>query len=348
MNLRRRGKSRAALRWPPRQSGGISCQASLRVFPAKWPVAMRQSSPVSQASPTGSGRLVFCGKSGARERTPQMRGEKIGSMRKGSGFMGCIECARARRKGNFRADGGRVSSKSGSRKLNGGFGAREKTFHAAEAFVNAVNRGGVGKTEISGSAEGFAGHQRDLYFLEQQARNLRAALAESLVRGAVGQVRGDIRESVERAAGPFASDAIDSTQALDDALAAPRVLGKHDRNGIHRASHGRESGVLGDGCGIRGGLALQLDQGLDERLGRERVADAPAGHGKRFGNRTDDNHAGLGTGDTSNRERLVRFINEVRVALIAHEPDVMLFANGENALVFLWRDDSARRIARRI
>jgi len=72
--------------WLPRHSAGISVQAAPSVFPVNGPEAMRQSTPVSQASPSGSVRLDFSGKSGASERAPQRRGLKMGTMRVGVGL----------------------------------------------------------------------------------------------------------------------------------------------------------------------------------------------------------------------------------------------------------------------
>src|SRR5262249_31758021 len=71
----------------PRQSAGISRQASASDIPAKEPLAIVHFTSESQASPMGSVRLDFWGKSGASEREPQRRGLKVGSMRNGSGFM---------------------------------------------------------------------------------------------------------------------------------------------------------------------------------------------------------------------------------------------------------------------
>src|ERR1700686_490737 len=88
MNLTRIGKSAQEARRAPRQFTGISCHAAPSVLPAKGPVAILQSTPVSQASPKGSARWDFSGKSGASEREPQRRGLKIGSMRNGSELMG--------------------------------------------------------------------------------------------------------------------------------------------------------------------------------------------------------------------------------------------------------------------
>src|SRR6266852_9594563 len=85
MNFTRIGKSLQEVRRVPRHSAGISLHAVPSVFSLKGPVAILQSTPVSQASPSGSVRLDFSGKSGSSEREPQRRGLKIGAMRIGSG-----------------------------------------------------------------------------------------------------------------------------------------------------------------------------------------------------------------------------------------------------------------------
>src|SRR6266852_3721358 len=97
MNLTRIGKSGMAVSLVPRHSGGISPHAAPKVFPAKGPVAILQSTPVSQASPSGSVRFDFSGKSGANERAPQRRGLKMGSMRVGVGLT-VYDAASAREK----------------------------------------------------------------------------------------------------------------------------------------------------------------------------------------------------------------------------------------------------------
>src|SRR6266446_3225224 len=89
INFTRRGKSLVEARLVPRHSAGISAQASPSVFPANGPDAILQSTPVSHASPSGSLRFDFSGKTGASERAPQILGLKMGSMRVGVGFTGC-------------------------------------------------------------------------------------------------------------------------------------------------------------------------------------------------------------------------------------------------------------------
>jgi len=93
INFTRRGKSATEASCAPRQFAGISVQASPSVFPSYGPEAILQSTPVSHASPSGSVKLDFSGKSGANERAPQIRGLKMGSMRVGVGFTRLIELA---------------------------------------------------------------------------------------------------------------------------------------------------------------------------------------------------------------------------------------------------------------
>ncbi len=88
INFTSNGKSGLEASLLPRHSADISRQASPSVFPANGPLEMRQSTPVSQASPSGSVRFVLSGNRGARDLAPQIRGLKMGSIRRGSGFSG--------------------------------------------------------------------------------------------------------------------------------------------------------------------------------------------------------------------------------------------------------------------
>src|SRR5580704_9614845 len=137
MNFTRSGNSSPSANCAPRHSEGIARHASRSVLPRNSEVATRQSSPVSQASPSGSARFDFSGKSGASDRAPQMRGLKIGSSRWGAGF-----------------------------KLSSGLSPREEAIETAQPFVDALDRGGVGKAQISGRAERIARHERNARFVE--------------------------------------------------------------------------------------------------------------------------------------------------------------------------------------
>ena len=69
----------------PFQVRGISRQLSPKDFPSYGPFATRELSAVSQASPIGSSKLICSGNNGARERVPQGRGLKYGSIRVSAG-----------------------------------------------------------------------------------------------------------------------------------------------------------------------------------------------------------------------------------------------------------------------
>src|SRR4029077_1346310 len=98
------------------------------VLPAKGPVATRQFTSVSQASPIGSARVVCSGKIGESECEPKRRGVKGVSMRKGTRWA----CSSA-------ASGSGLGRKLGNKmprsKLRSGLGAGEEAFEAAKAFV---------------------------------------------------------------------------------------------------------------------------------------------------------------------------------------------------------------------
>src|ERR1700678_686344 len=51
-----------------------------------------------------------------------------------------------------------------------GSGLGEKSFHAAQSFVDALHTGGVREAQISGRAERVTGHDGDVRFFEQLLR----------------------------------------------------------------------------------------------------------------------------------------------------------------------------------
>ena len=89
----------------------------------------------------------------------------------------------------------------------------------------------------------LARHERDPSLIKQDFRQFRRVLGERAAAIAVGQMRGDIGERIERASGPFAGDSWNGTQAFDDALSAFFVLSEHHGNRVHRAAHGFQCSV---------------------------------------------------------------------------------------------------------
>src|SRR6266851_4498218 len=209
INFTRMGKSLQETSRVPRHSAGIALHASPNVFPWNGPEAILQLTPVSQASPSGSARLVFSGYMGARERDPQRRGLKIGSMRIGSG---------------------RTESRDES---GGRFGAAKEAFEAAQAFLDALDGSRIRQSQISGSAKGVAGDKRDARFVEQQLGQFGGVLGQRTAGRAVRKMRRNVGERVERAARVLASHTGNCAQAVNDAAAAPGVFREHRRNGIH-------------------------------------------------------------------------------------------------------------------
>src|SRR5258707_12451081 len=86
INFTRSGKSFIAAQREPRHSSESWGQTSPNVFVAYRPLATMQRTSVSHASPIFSARFVLSGKIGASERVPQIRGLKVGTIRKGAGF----------------------------------------------------------------------------------------------------------------------------------------------------------------------------------------------------------------------------------------------------------------------
>src|SRR5580692_3246045 len=165
-------------------------------------------------------------------------------------------------------------------RLDGSFSVREKVLQAAKAFVNALERSGVGKAQKSRRAERFTGDKSDVSFFEQEFGEFSAGFCERIL--AIAKVCGNVWKRVERSGGPLATDSGDCAQTFDDAFTAFGVFREHRGHGVHGAAHRFKRGILRDGSRIRSGLALNLDNRLNEGLGSKSVADAPAGHGESF------------------------------------------------------------------
>src|SRR6266403_4263700 len=200
MNFTSSGKSMTAASCSPRHSTGISFQASPSFLPAKGPVAILHSVPVSHASPSGSLRFVFSGKRGANDRAPQILGLKMGSMRVGVGFTKCLGFARVISRAEKRQLGCRTPQS------DSGFSAGEKTLEAPQTFFDALDGRGVGKPQIAGCSESFARNDSDLHFVQKHLGNFRTALRERRLAATIRKMSGNVRERVERAAGPLAGN----------------------------------------------------------------------------------------------------------------------------------------------
>ena len=116
---------------------------------------------------------------------------------------------------------------------------------------------------MAGESKGLAGNTDDVTLTQEARGQLGGVSSGACCDGA------DIREGVERAFGKVALDAGNGAEPGDDAVAKLDVLGTHIGDALLRGGDGGESGLLHDGGGIRGGLALQLLELADDGLGRE-------------------------------------------------------------------------------
>src|SRR5690349_16462066 len=84
--------------------------------------------------------------------------------------------------------------------LRSGFSAREKTFEAAQAFLDAFDRSGVRKAQIAGRAESFSGHQCNVGLLQQQLGKLGASFGVCVP--VFSEMRRNVGKGIERPARP--------------------------------------------------------------------------------------------------------------------------------------------------
>ena len=202
--------------------------------PANGPVANAHCSPVSHTSPMGSGAGRRVEKRSEVARAPDARHENRRETREGAAVS------------RGRCCGG------------------EEMLQAPQPFVDALDRRGVGEAQEAGRAKGVAGNDGDVLAFEQLL-----APAPWSRRQPFAEARGDIREGVERAGGFRAGDSGNRAAGRPGcerggARTRPASRGTESIGPVSAAS----ARVLRDGRGVRRGLALQLDHGVDQRLGR--------------------------------------------------------------------------------
>ena len=123
------------------------------------------------------------------------------------------------------------------------------------------DRVACGNSKVAGCAKRFSGHDGDILAFEKLLRR------GGVARHVRIEVRGNVGENVERALRGRAGDPGNGPQARENTLATESILGEHGRNGVHRAAHSFESGILHDGGRVGCGLALQLGKRPDEDCG---------------------------------------------------------------------------------
>ena len=201
----------------------------------------------------------------------------------------------------------------------------QRLFDAAQGFAQQVFAGGVAEAYAAVVAEGGAHHRGHARLVEEveghvgAVLDLGAVVALAVVGAAVGEeVEGTLWQA-HLEAGNVAQQLVDHVAALledvahvDDVL---RGLGVHE--------HGADGGLLGDGAGGAGHLALQLVGGFGDDRGGGDEAYAPAGHGEALGHAVDGDDAVFHLGELGQRFVLAHEV-DVLVDLVGHDEEVLV------------------------
>ncbi len=145
----------------------------------------------------------------------------------------------------------------------------------------------VRKADVPGRSERSTGDARDVHVLEQPGRDV-VVRRERSIAPALPVEAGDVGERVERSVGQSAAHPGDRAEALDHQVAAASERVAHREEVVARSVQRGDRGGLRHRRGVRGALALDDVDHLRERGGRDRPADAPAGHRVRLARSIDD------------------------------------------------------------
>ena len=191
------------------------------------------------------------------------------------------------------------------------------------ALLEVGHRGRVGQPDVVVGAEGVPGHDGHPGLLEEIVGQAVGVADLGPVRLLV--VEGlDVREEIERAPGLEAGHPRDRGQAHEAVVAAALELGDHLRDVVLGAVVGLEAGLLGDGAGVRGRVALDLGHAVDDvgRSGGE--ADPPAGHGVGLRHAVDDDRLLLDIlAERGEARELEAVEDEAGVDLVGDDVDVL-------------------------
>src|SRR5207302_2934773 len=194
--LRRKKEFQQQRKW---RSGWKSFAAPIRrhlipccseALPAKWP---------------GGNAAIHSGEPGFADRRLQI------------GFFREKRCKGPRAPEAWTEDG-LDSKRFGLHSLGGGFRARKKSLQAPQTLLDAFNGRRVGQAQIPRCRKSFAGNNRNVLPVKKHPGNLRARFRQRRPPPTIRQVLGNVRERVERASRPLASDARDRAQSFDNAF----------------------------------------------------------------------------------------------------------------------------------
>ena len=211
-------------------------------------------------------------------------------------------------------------------------------FDAAKGFAQQVLAGGVAQADAAVVAEGRAHHRGHVGLVEEveghvgRVLNLLAVEALAIVAAHVGEeIESTLRQAYLEA-GDVAQQLVHHVAALledvahvDDVLAG---LGVHE--------HGAYGGLLGDGAGGAGDLALEFVGGLGDDGGGGDEADTPASHSEALGNTVDGDDALLDLGELGDAFVLAHKV-DVLIDFVGHNEEVLMFGDhlGDALQLFL-------------
>ena len=199
--------------------------------------------------------------------------------------------------------------------------------HAGHAQLQPIHAGGVRDADVVHAAERVARDHRDVGLLHQVVgQPVGVAHRAAVILFGVGG--GHVGEEVEGAVGCGAAHPVHGLQPAQQGVAPPEHLAGHAGQVALGALHGSHAGVLGDGGGVGGGVALDLGHGPDNFPGARRVADAPAGHAVRLAHAVDHDGPLLQLrGQGGHGDMGVTVVAQLLVDLVGDDPDPRLLAH---------------------
>src|SRR5690606_13021680 len=122
-------------------------------------------------------------------------------------------------------------------------------------------RSRIGDANVFVGTEGFAGHDGDMFIVEQLGGEVHGR-----PNAGFAERRADVGIGVESSARSGAFDAGNLVERRDDVVAAAAILGEHAGYGVLRAVQSFNGGLLDDRRRVRSRVALQVVDGRDQLL----------------------------------------------------------------------------------
>ena len=208
--------------------------------------------------------------------------------------------------------------------------------HAIHGGFQVFHRIGVRDAQSPGEMKSLAGDGGDQCFFQQILAKIHSGFDPGASKG-LSQKRLDVGITVKGALRLGAEDTFHGVQSGMNIIPALFEGGNHGRNIVLGAFQRRKSGLLGNGVGAGGGLALDCDDALGDIASCGGITDAPAGHGIGLGKAVDgDGSIPDFGGDGSDAEVSGLIVDQLFIDLIRDDEKVVfLCQSGQMAQAFL-------------